>query len=99
MRLGLDCVIEVRTDDELEAVLELLDPEIFLLSARGSDDEDGFERALELLPDVPAGKLAIAEAHVTGRDEVPSSSGPAWTPSSSARATWPSSSAAAPPQV
>jgi hypothetical protein len=69
-RLGLDCVIEVRTDDELETVLELLDPEILLLSARGSDDEDGFERALELLPDVPAGKLAVAEAQVTGREQV-----------------------------
>ena len=69
-RLGLDCVIEVRTDDELEIVIELLDPEILLLSARGSDDEDGFERALELLPDVPAGKLAVAEAQVTGRAQV-----------------------------
>ena len=70
LSLGLDCVIEVRTEEEVEAALELLDPEIFLLSARDSDDEDGFERALELLPDVPAGKLAIAEAHVTGRDQV-----------------------------
>jgi indole-3-glycerol phosphate synthase len=68
--LGLDCVIEVRTDEELETVLELLDPEILLLSARGSDEEGGFERALRLLPDVPAGKLAIAEAYVTGRDQV-----------------------------
>ncbi len=70
VRLGLDCVIEVRTDEELETVLELLDPEILLLSARDSDDEGGFERALRLLPDVPAGKLAIAEAHVTGREQV-----------------------------
>jgi indole-3-glycerol phosphate synthase len=70
MGLGLDCVIEVRTDEELETVLELLDPEILLLSARGSDEEGGFERALRLLPDVPAGKLAIAEAYVTGRDQV-----------------------------
>jgi indole-3-glycerol phosphate synthase len=70
VRLGLDCVIEVRTDEELETVLELLDPEILLLSARDSDEEGGFERALRLLPDVPAGKLAIAEAHVTGRDQV-----------------------------
>lgn len=68
--LGLDCVIEVRTEEELETALELFDPEIFLLSARGSDEEEGFERALELLPDVPAGKLAIAEAHVTGRAQV-----------------------------
>ena len=70
LTLGLDCVVEVRTEEELEAALELLDPEIFLLSARDSDDEDGFERALELLPDVPAGKLAIAELHAPGRDQV-----------------------------
>ena len=70
LRLGLDCVVEVRTEEELEVVLELIDPEIFLLSARGSDGDEGFERALELLPDVPAGKLAIAEAHVTGREQV-----------------------------
>jgi indole-3-glycerol phosphate synthase len=70
VELGLDCVIEVRTDEELETVLEVFDPEILLLSARGSDEEGGFERALRLLPDVPAGKLAIAEAHVTGRDQV-----------------------------
>ncbi len=70
LSLGLDYVIEVRTEEELESALELLDPEIFLLSARGSDDEDGFERALELLPDVPAGKLAIAELHAAGREQV-----------------------------
>ena len=70
LSLGLDYVIEVRTEEELEAALELLDPEIFLLSARDSDDEDGFERALELLPDVPAGKLAIAELHAAGREQV-----------------------------
>jgi len=70
LSLGLEYVIEVRTDEDLESALELLDPEIFLLSARGSDDEDGFERALELLPDVPAGKLAIAELHAAGREQV-----------------------------
>ena len=70
LELGLDCVVEVRTEEELESALELLDPEIFLLSARDSDDEDGFERALELLPDVPAGKLAIAELHAPGREQV-----------------------------
>ena len=68
--LGLDCVVEVRNEDELEVALERLDPEIFLL-ARGADDErDALGRALDLLPDVPAGKLAVAEVPVSGRDEV-----------------------------
>ena len=31
IELGLDCVVEVRTEEQLELALELLDPEIFLL--------------------------------------------------------------------
>jgi indole-3-glycerol phosphate synthase len=67
--LGLECAIEVRDEDELEATLERLDPEIFLLSGAGGD-EGPLERVLDLLQDVPAGKLAIAELAVSGRDEV-----------------------------
>ena len=67
--LGIDAVIEVRSADELEAALERLDPEIFLLSSRGTE-EGGLAWALELLPDVPAGKLAVAEAPATTREEV-----------------------------
>jgi indole-3-glycerol phosphate synthase len=61
--LGLDWVVSVADEDELARVLELHDPEIFHLAARD------LERALELLTDVPVGKLAIAEAQVT-REEV-----------------------------
>jgi indole-3-glycerol phosphate synthase len=68
--VGLDCVIEVRSEEELEAALERLDPEIFLLSRAGDDDGDPLNRALDLLPDVPAGKLAVAEVPVSGRDQV-----------------------------
>ena len=50
--LGIDAVVEVRSADELEAALERLDPEIFLLSARGDEaDDDALAWALELLPD------------------------------------------------
>jgi indole-3-glycerol phosphate synthase len=69
--LGLECVIDVRDEEELELVLERIDPEIFLLSPReAEDDEEALDRVLELLPDVPAGKLAIAELGATTRDEV-----------------------------
>jgi len=69
--LGLECVIDVRDEEELELVLERIDPEIFLLSPReAEDDEEALDRVLELLPDVPAGKLAIAELGSTTRDEV-----------------------------
>src|SRR5919204_2346390 len=64
-------VVDVRDEEELELALERLDPEIFLLSTRGVDgDDDPLDAGLELLPDVPAGKLAIAEVDVETRDEV-----------------------------
>ena len=69
--LGLECVIDVRDEEELELVLERIDPEIFLLSPReAEDDDEALDRVLELLPDVPAGKLAIAELAATTRGEV-----------------------------
>ena len=69
--LGLDCVIEVHDEEELELALERIDPEIFLLSVpRADDGEPPLEPTLDLLPDVPAGKLAVAEVEITHRDEV-----------------------------
>jgi indole-3-glycerol phosphate synthase len=63
--------VDVRDEDELELALEQLDPEIFLLAAKEIDDDvDPLDAVLELLPDVPAGKLAIARVDVTSRDEV-----------------------------
>jgi hypothetical protein len=59
----------ISTDDDLEFVLEELDPEILVLSA-SSNDQTGLEQVLELLPDVPAGKLAIADIDARTRDEV-----------------------------
>jgi hypothetical protein len=69
--LGLDCVIEVHDEEELELALERIDPEIFLLSVpQRNDGQPPLESTLDLLPDVPAGKLAVAEVDVTYRDEV-----------------------------
>jgi hypothetical protein len=68
---GLELVVDVRDEDELEEALERLDPEIFLISARAGDDaDDPVDWVLQLLPDVPAGKLAIADVAVASRDEV-----------------------------
>jgi hypothetical protein len=67
----LESVVDVRDEEELEFALERLDPEIFLLSVRELDDDvDPLDAVLELLPDVPAGKLAIAQVDVGNRDEV-----------------------------
>ena len=69
--IGLECVVEVRDADELELALERLDPEIFLLAPREAGDADvPLESVLDLLPDVPAGKLAIADLEITNLDEI-----------------------------
>jgi len=69
--LGLECVVKVRDEEELERVLERVDPEIFLLSAEGADaDQHHLDRLLELLPDVPAGKLVIAELPGAGGEDL-----------------------------
>ena len=61
----------MRDEEELELALERLDPEIFLLNAHDIDEDvDPLDAVLELLPDVPAGKLAIAQVEVATRDEV-----------------------------
>jgi Indole-3-glycerol phosphate synthase len=69
--LQIESVVDVRDEEELELALERLDPEIFLLRAKKIDqDADPLDAVLELLPDVPAGKLAIAEVDVESRNEV-----------------------------
>jgi hypothetical protein len=69
--LGLDCVVLVRDEEELEAVLDRLDPEILLLSGdRPDGDEAPLDAVLRLLGDVPAGKLAVADVQVSDRDEI-----------------------------
>jgi indole-3-glycerol phosphate synthase len=62
--LGLDLVVSVASEEVLERVLGLHDPETFHLAT------DDLERALELLSDVPVGKLAIAEASHVTREQV-----------------------------
>ena len=66
--LGLDCVIRVADEDELEDALDRVDPEIFLLAADGETDE--WEHTFDLLSNVPAGKLAIAAVHAPSREQV-----------------------------
>jgi indole-3-glycerol phosphate synthase len=69
--LGLEIVADVHDEESIEASLERIDPEIFLLSARDAeDDEDDLDRILDLLPDLPAGKLAIADLQEATRDDV-----------------------------
>jgi hypothetical protein len=69
-QLGLEAVVCVSDEDELRLALDRVDPELLLLSAGGAEEHQALEHVLGLLPDVPAGKLAIAELTVRGRDEV-----------------------------
>lgn len=69
LRDDLEIIFRVETDDELEAVLERHDPEILLLH-RSGDEAESVNGALELLADVPAGKLAIASVWEPRPDEL-----------------------------
>jgi indole-3-glycerol phosphate synthase len=69
--LGLEVVVDVKNAEELELALERIDPELFLLSPREAEEgQAAHERVLELLTDVPAGKLAIADLAGAVRAEV-----------------------------
>lgn len=69
--VGLDCAVDVRDEDELESALERVDPDIVLISeSKLERSEEDLERTLDLLADVPAGKLVISEARLVAREQV-----------------------------
>ncbi len=68
--LGLECVVRVTQSSDLERALTYFDPEVFLLSVGDDAGDDPLTALLELLHDVPAGKLAIAELHDASPEEV-----------------------------
>jgi indole-3-glycerol phosphate synthase len=59
-RLGIDCAVEVRETEDLAEILDRLDPEIVVCASAHSNDEDELEHVLDLMVDVPAGKLVVA---------------------------------------
>jgi indole-3-glycerol phosphate synthase len=67
VELGLDCVIQVANEEELQEVLDGVDPEIFLLAPEADDDWDS---TFDLLASIPAGKLAIAAFPAPSREQV-----------------------------
>ena len=65
----LELAPRIESEEHLAFILEEFDPEILVLGAPAGG-EDALDRVLELLPDVPAGKLAIADIGARTRDEV-----------------------------
>jgi len=69
--LGLDCPVDVQDEEALEEALERVDPDIVVISERGlGADEEDLERTLDLLADVPAGKLVVSDARIVSREQV-----------------------------
>jgi indole-3-glycerol phosphate synthase len=66
----LEVAVRIEREEHLEFVLEEFDPEILVLGAPEGTDDGPLDWVLELLPDVPAGKLAIADVGASTRDEV-----------------------------
>jgi indole-3-glycerol phosphate synthase len=69
--IGLDVIVEVGDEEEIEQALELLDPDCFLVRNRADDGATvDFERTFSLLEEVPAGKFVLSQGGVRERDEV-----------------------------
>jgi hypothetical protein len=56
---AVELVVQVEREEELEEALARFDPELFVLSARQADEP--LQHVLDLLSDIPVGKLAIAD--------------------------------------
>jgi indole-3-glycerol phosphate synthase len=70
LELGFTCAIAVRDEEELALALERVDPDIVAISCPDAEDEqEELERTLDVLPDVPVGKLVIAEARSLVREQ------------------------------
>lgn len=68
---GLDCAVDVRDEEALEDALGRVDPDIVVISERElGEDEEEFELTLDLLADVPAGKLVVSDAGIVSREQV-----------------------------
>ena len=68
--LGLDVVVEVGEEEEIELALDLLDPDSFLVQNHLEDRGFDLERTFSLLEEVPAGKAVLSEGGIQTRDEV-----------------------------
>ena len=66
---SVELVVQVEREEELDEALERFDPELFVLAAPDGDG-DRLEHVLDLLSDLPAGKLAIADLRDATQPEI-----------------------------
>ncbi len=69
--IGLDVIVEVAEEEEIERTLDLLDPDSFLIRNRDAEGagEIDLERTFSLLEEVPAGKVVVSQGGIRHRDE------------------------------
>jgi hypothetical protein len=66
-----ELAFRIEDEEQLASALGHFDPEIFLLAPQEDrNSDDPLENVLDLLPDIPAGTLAIADLDVTTPDEI-----------------------------
>ncbi len=69
--LDLDVLVEVHGPEELEAALEVMDPDIIGINNRDlTDFTVDIARTHDLLVDVPAGKTVVAESGFYAREQI-----------------------------
>ncbi len=62
-----ELALRVADEEQLENALETFDPELVVLAG---SPEQALESVLDLLPDIPAGKLAIADMPAATREDI-----------------------------
>jgi hypothetical protein len=70
VRDTLEVAFWIANEYQLQLALERFDAEMFILAAPEARGDEALEQVLDLLPDVPAGKLAIAELETISRDDL-----------------------------
>jgi indole-3-glycerol phosphate synthase len=68
--LGLDVILEVGSEEEIDETLERLDPDSFLIRNYDRGGRVDLERTFSLLEHVPAGKVVLSDGGVESREEV-----------------------------
>jgi indole-3-glycerol phosphate synthase len=68
--IGLDVLVEVGHEHEIEWSLEQLDPDSFVIRNSDGDGTTDLERTFSLLEEVPAGIVVVSAGGVRDREEV-----------------------------